>query len=142
MMTEFELASLTLYKAEAVRQQIEIVQGLAASLETKFNGFTTLLFGFVLVAYFAGKNLSRNQVTILTVLYLATIAQYVVTYLLSGLGIVSATAQLAELNHDNPGHLTDIIASTSRYYFGMAVQVSCVLASLYFMWSVRHPKSD
>lgn len=141
-MTEFELASLTLYKAEAVRQQIEIVQGLAASLETKFNGFTTLLFGFVLVAYFAGKNLSRNQVTILTVLYLATIAQYVVTYLLSGLGIVSATAQLAELNHDNPGHLTDIIASTSRYYFGMAVQVSCVLASLYFMWSVRHPKSD
>jgi hypothetical protein len=141
-MTEFELASLTLYKAEAVRQQIEIVQSLAASLETKFNGFTTLLFGFVLVAYFAGKNLSRNQVTILTVLYLATIAQYVVTYLLSGLGIVSATAQLAELNHDTAVHLTDIIASPARYYFGMTVQVSCVLASLYFMWSVRHPKSD
>ena len=142
MMTEFELASLTLYKAEAVRQQIEIVQGLAASLEIKFNGFTTLLFGFVLVAYFAGKNLSKNQVTILTVLYLATIAQYVVTYLLSGLGIVSATSQLAELNHESGTQLAGIIATPARYYFGAAVQVSCVLASIYFMWSVRHPKSD
>ena len=76
-MTEFEMASLAFYEAEAARHQIEIVQGLAASLETKFNGFTSLLFGFVLVAYFAGKNLSRNQVIILTVLYLATITQYI-----------------------------------------------------------------
>jgi uncharacterized membrane protein (DUF485 family) len=115
MMTEFELASLTLYKAEAVRQQIEIVQNIAASLETKFTGFTTLLFGFVLVAYFAGKNLSKNQVTILTILYLATIAQYVVTYLLAGFGIVFATAQLAELNHEMGTQLANVVDTAARY---------------------------
>ena len=141
-MTEFELASLALYKAEAVRQQIEILQNLAASLEVKFNGFTTLLFGFVLVAYFAGKNLTRNQVIILSVLYLATISQYILTYLMAGLGIVAAAAQLAELDHASGNKLEDIIVTPARYYFGTLVQICCVLASLYFMWSVRHPKTE
>ena len=136
------MASLAFFEAEAVRHQIEIIQGIASQLETEFNGFTTLLFGFVLVAYFAGQNLSQNQVIVLTVLYLATISQYILTSLLAGLGIVVSTAQLADLAGDSQNPVTDVVIVPARYYFSAVVQVCCVFASLYFMWSVRRPKAD
>ena len=139
-MTEFEIASLAFYEAEAMRHQVEIIRGLASQLESKFTGFSSLLFGYVLVAYFAGKNLTRNQVIILTMLYIATISQYILTSLMVGLGIVSNSLELVEIGGTSQPVMNEIVVTPARYYFSTVVQFACVIASLYFMWSVRHPR--
>ena len=61
---------------------------------------------------------------------------------MAGLGIVATTAQLVNLGHETPDRISDMVVTPVRYYFAAIVQIGCVLASLYFMWSVRHPKPE
>ena len=118
----------------------ELVEALTSYLAAAQSGTTTLiglLSAYLIVAYLAGDKLTRSQVLLVTALYLYVTAMGIVgTY-----GSMSrATHYAGELNALNPNdvmYLTDYTAGMSA--FGA---VACVLASLWFMWSVRHPKTE
>ena len=73
-MTEYEIADLAFSKHEGVMEMIGLIQTQAASMATANTHYNSLIFGYLLVAYFIGAALTRAQSVILTILYLLTIS--------------------------------------------------------------------
>ena len=69
-MTEYEIASLALEQAAGIRDQSELLQGQVGLIIENLSMFITVLFGYLVVAYFVAKALTRVQVSILNFLYL------------------------------------------------------------------------
>ena len=72
-MSEYELASLALEHAAGRYAVISLLQGTADSLIAIAALTFSVLFGYLIVAYLAARDLSRVQMTILNTLYLTDI---------------------------------------------------------------------
>ena len=118
-MTEYEITSLG-YVASQVLQAEE-------------GTFFTVLFGYLLAAHFLGDKISNRQLLIFNGMYLATILGLVFNMWLQWNEIY----KWVQLAQDAP------IGATQPHIIGaMLVYVSLVLGSLYFMWTVRYPKTE
>ena len=139
-MTEYETAQLALSESMRIQGLIELVQTQAEHVVNEITNFTSYLFGYLLVAYFIGANLTRVQVTILNVLYIVSIAATVFQMMVS----ISITLNFLSKVREVIGRVADGIPSSNTTYvvFLFLLYTALVLASLYFMWSVRHPKKE
>jgi hypothetical protein len=97
----------------------------------------TLLTGYIIVAYMAGKDLNRSQVTIVNTLYVL-----LSIFALMGMYTMSMRAtEMAVLSIGISEYRT--LGPTLWLPLGVVVIfVFCILASLKFMWDVRHPKTE
>ena len=134
-MTEYEIADLAVSTQELVWLQAQVLQG---NLQQAFNTleyFGTLLFGYLMVAYFIGAQLTRVQVGILTTLYLFWVVRLGVM-----MNVVFITSQntIDEMRKVSP----DFIVSIPSIWGPYTILLFMTLASLYFMWSIRHPKEE
>ncbi len=107
-----------------------------ASLEA-FTIYITLVASYLIVAYIAGRNLTHQQILIVSILFvfaalLATFSAY--SYLARAIPMADAL----ELMH--PGRRYGAQPFTA-YWIGILMLMG-VLASLYFMWQVRHTKTE
>ena len=134
-MTEYEIADLAFSTQELFFQQWQLGQGIAERAFDGIQQFGQLLFGYLIVAYFVGAKLTKVQLAILNVLYL--IWQFRVFVTLRILG-ANADILLGEMREISPELTPD---APSMSYF-LAVHTAMILASLYFMWSIRHPKTE
>ena len=138
-MTEYEIADLALSTQEGIRQQVGLVQEQASLALSSLSVYFSLIFGYLLAAYFVGVNLTRAQNVILTLLYLSTIFLNRAAFLSILLGGKDLNMGLMELS---PDARPIFLLSDAGIVFGMAVSAALIVASLYFMWSVRHPKTE
>jgi hypothetical protein len=93
--------------------------------------FFTVLFGYLLAAHFLGDKLSVKQLLIFNGMYLATILGLVFNMW----GGWNDMYKWFAMARDAP------TATVQPHIVGaMLIYVSLVLASLYFMWTVRHSK--
>ena len=134
-MTEYEIADLAVSTQAIFWQQWQVAQGAFENMLSILERFITVLFGYLIVAYFIGAKLSRVQAGIMTALYL---------FWLSRLGIVlGVLANNANIILDEMRKISPILAvsipSLLMLYFLLSI---LTFASLYFMWSVRHPKTE
>ena len=143
-MTEYEIADLALSTQEGIREQISLVQTQIGLVQeelslvlTGITMFYTLLFGYLIVAYFIGANLTRGQTIMLTLLYSCT----VLLNRSSGWNAMGTVRELRldlfQLSPDAPKILLDSDGAIAAI---TVVVVALYVASLYFMWGVRHPK--
>ena len=137
-MTEFEAAQLVYMQSERAVNLLTLAQTQGELLQNESTQFTTLVFGYLLVAYFIGLNLSRIQVTILNVLYAVSIGATIFQMVAGGLAAIGFLNRFYELT-DATRELT--VVNPSYLAFGVCLNFALVLASFYFMWSVRHPKA-
>jgi hypothetical protein len=72
-MTEYEIADLALSTQEVIQQQAGLVLETGSLALTSLSVYFTLIFGYLIVAYFIGANLTRVQSAILTLLYLSIV---------------------------------------------------------------------
>ena len=148
-MTEYEIADLALSSAELVKSQSAIALTQGGLIVDNLTLFYSLLFGYLLAAYAVGKKLSTVQAAILTVLYLAAViynrfygfillreSQFTMS---RGEQMIQATSpsEVATAAISLPALTED---QSSVLAFVIVFVVLAVLASLFFMWSVRHPK--
>jgi hypothetical protein len=138
-MTEYEIADLALSTQEGFRQQVGLVQEQASLALSSLSVYFSLIFGYLLVAYFVGANLTRAQNVILTLLYLSTMILNRSAFLSIQLGGKNVIKGLIELN---PETRPVFFFSDDAIVFATAVSAALIVASLYFMWSVRHPKTE
>jgi len=134
-MTEYEIADLAVSTQELFWQQAQTLQG---TLEQAFNAleyFGTLLFGYLMVAYFIGAKLTRVQVGIFTTLYLFWVVRLGVVL---NIVLISSQMTIGEMRKISP----DLILHDPPVWGPYAILALLTLASLYFMWSVRHPKTE
>jgi hypothetical protein len=122
-MTEYELVDNAMTYFNAAR--------------TAFGMYITVVSGYVIAAFVAGKRLNRAQVWIVNLLFFCTASLFT-------LGTVACYARtneyanrLLELDPNRTSYFTESAA------IGVGVlQILGIAACLYFMWSVRHPKTE
>ncbi|MCX2982857.1 hypothetical protein EYC98_18495 [Halieaceae bacterium IMCC14734] len=137
-MTEFELAQLEYMVYAREQGLIGLMQTQAGLVANDLALWTGVLFGYLLVAYFVGSQLTKVQAAILNALYLAVSGASVFSLLTGGLTIVGFANQYAMVS----GNEKIATVSPEYTFFGIALNIACIVASLYFMWSVRHPKAE
>ena len=101
--------------------------------------YLTIVSGYLLVAYLLGAKLSRVQALIVSMLFVVGASLQVwalITQEVAMEGYLAAKAELSPLNAFEQavatGNAGTIIAS---------IMVLGVIASLYFMWTIRYPRT-
>jgi hypothetical protein len=138
-MTEFEIAQLEFMQAERSANLLDLVQTQGSLIQSDATQFTTLLFGYLLVAYFIGANLSKIQVSILNLLYIASIGASIFQMTTGAFTAIGFLNKFLEVS-GNEGEMSPLNPNYIAY--GVALNLALILTSLYFMWSVRHPKTE
>ena len=122
-MTEYELLDLVgTWKADTV------------SLATSF---VSILFAYILVAYFAGAKLTRSQAVIVTVLMLWHCSINLFQMQVNQQSIIEYH-ELIRAEWSAPAVRNGMIMK----WIIASAGVMSILAVLYFMWGVRHPKTE
>jgi len=100
------------------------------------NGFSiyiTFTFGYLTVAYFAGANLSRVQVVIISSLYVLAASSFFIT-------TITHTQSFGALVSKHPDFVYSIFWHAPWTPWATTIQVGGILASLYFMYDSRKTK--
>jgi hypothetical protein len=138
-MTEYEIADLALSTQEGIREQVSLLQAQASLALSSLSVYFSLISGYLLVAYFVGANLTRAQNVILTVLYLLTMILNRVAFLGIQLGGQELYIGLMDLYPDTS---VLVLFTDAGIVITSAVFAASIIATLYFMWRVRHPKAE
>jgi len=116
--------------------------GMAFSaIATYFTVLISIVSGYLVIAYFVGERLTRTQVSIMNTMYFA-----VATTTISGSYVALRDFMFArnEMASEIPefGVYGVIENIYFRPFFNVILHSFLVLASLIFMWQVRHPRDS
>ena len=103
--------------------------------------YFTLVSAYLVVAWLVGTKLTRGQYFIVTALYLFWVAGIIQTQVFTGMSTVNLASSIASQNSVLLREYGSGAAMFIGIYSFTVVMVGGVLASLYFMWSIRHPKA-
>ena len=134
-MTEYEIAELALSTQELFWQQMQVMQGFGELTGGLFERFMTVLFGYLIVVYLIGARLTRVQAGIFTMLYLFWLARLAI-------GVSTTTSAMFGTLDAMKILQPDMAIPSSPALWMLALLLLSTLASLYFMWSVRHAKTE
>jgi len=121
-MTEYEFYSLGYESMQA--------------LQTEETTFLTILFGYLLTSHFLGAKVSIIQLTVFNTIYIVLMSGLSFNMWIHWGATVSwfrGSGNSSPLEAITNGNVHMIVASL--------MHVSLLIASLYFMWSVRHSKT-
>jgi hypothetical protein len=131
MMTEVEMLDLT-------ASYLEVTAEFLGNYATHVGIYLSLVFGYCVVAYTAGGKLTRFQVITASIMFIAAAElQANLMYLWVGSSL-EILRSLGEINPDMKGRGE----FDARQIYGISIIQLGILASLAFMWSVRHPKTE
>jgi hypothetical protein len=103
----------------------------------------TLVSGYTVVAYVAGKKLTTLQISLANLVYIGGSTSTLVSNYVSVLEALNAKAQAAALEPNLYSWTTAGQMSFSAPAFLVALlNALFIAASLLFMWQVRHPKAE
>ena len=126
-MTELE-------RGEIIREWITLLQTQGILVNGETTTMMTLLFGYLLLAYFVGKSLSNTQSMIVTGLY---IVAFVITLGNIVTGVLASAAMAAPFKDLCPECTLNPMSSPAGAVLVLLINLAMLIASLYFMWSVR-----
>jgi glucan phosphoethanolaminetransferase (alkaline phosphatase superfamily) len=99
--------------------------------------YITVISAYLIVAYLAGHKLERSQMAIISVLFVvmsATMSYAAFAYMHRGFEYAIAQESM------NPN--ADSYATPMLIAILPLLMMGGIVASLYFMWQVRHPKTE
>ena len=102
-----------------------------------FTIYVTFTFAYLTAAFFIGERLTRVQMLITSTLYLFSA-------LCGLLACVNGIAFYGAAIGHAPSDMPNYVFSSGEFWltYVPALLTFGILASLYFMWSVRHPKTN
>ena len=118
-------------------EAIQAAQATWANVITLSTVEITLLSGYIIVAYLAGKDLEKSQVIIVNTLYLL-----LSLFVLSGMYTLARRAtEMAALSIDLSEY-RELGPQIWLPYGVVIIFLFCIAASMKFMWDIRHPKIE
>ena len=103
--------------------------------------YFTLVSAYLVVAFLVGAKLSRVQNLIVTGLYFVWTVGIMQSQYSTSIQMIGITDQLLSLSSSFLSADVGTQTQAGVYSF-LVVQLLGLFASLYFMWSVRHPKTE
>ncbi len=141
--TEYEIADLAFSRQMEIQGLGSVLIDMLALASDAITQYMSVLFGYIAVAWFVGPQLSRTQLWIFTVLYVFWQLLTVGTVFFRSQSVQAMMNRMETLVADAPA------AVDSANEVGLMIGSSIVtllllalLASLYFMWSVRSVKNS
>jgi hypothetical protein len=122
-MTEYEILDVLVSRFSSMTEQ--------ASL------YFALVSGYLITAYLVGAKLTRLQVSVVNGLYVVWVLGIIGGYTTTVEAVVDLETALLALDRTSSE-----VSNTLYSYSFTIVQIVGLLASILFMWSVRHPKSE
>ena len=119
----------------------DAISGLFAQSTTDSTTVFTLITAYLVSAYLVGATLPRNQLSIVNCLF----GGWVIMAIYAVKASLEQAANLTQRAIDSQFAIGDQLGIESLQFFSWAfplVLLMGVLASFYFMWSVRHPKTE
>ena len=123
--------------------EYELLDLLAGSIDSMYDSvalYLSIVSGYLLVAYLAGTKLTWVQTGIISVLFVAGAGLQgwgLLSYQLANEEYMTAKAMISPLTEYQQG-----IANSGGGKIIASVMATGVVAALYFMWSVRHPRTE
>jgi hypothetical protein len=108
-----------------------------ANAMTAFTVFISFTFGFLATAYFVGSQLTQLQTIVASGLYVIS----AVAPSLTQIAYIQLTFAILE-SGPNLGQGFMLLNGTFWVWSMSIIQSIGIVISLYFMWSVRHPKAE
>jgi hypothetical protein len=103
----------------------------------------TLVSGYIVVAYLVGERLTTLQVSVTNLVYVGGSISTLSSNYVSVLEALNAKAQAVALEANMPSMITGGDGSLNSFAATVALLNGLfILASLCFMWQVRHPKTE
>ena len=123
-MTEYELTDIIMSRFATMTDQAAL--------------YFALISGYLVVAYLVGKRLTLLQVMVVNSLFVVWTLGLLAGWHTTLEAIVELEAAIHELGSFSA---VNELSFASAYSFSL-VQLLGIIASLIFMWSVRHPKTE
>jgi hypothetical protein len=123
-MTEYEL--------------LDLMASMEAHMGTLFTIYLTVLSAFLIVAYFVGRNLSFAQAWIASILMIFAAGGQTWALYVTHIRVEEYLARKTEFSPLTPYEQ----GFASNTYVWLMIMSCGVLASLYFMWSMRRIESN
>ena len=142
-MTDYEMADLALSKQAEIHALASLLLSMLALAGESITQYMTVLFGYIVAAYFVGADLKRAQVWIFTGLYIFWQSWTIAVLAVRGVGVQITNDRLDELMVGSPRH-NEIPTGVDSWLGGSLVLalLTALAASLYFMWSVRQHETE
>ena len=127
--------------------EAELLELLEISTSNAFTGFTmymTVMFAYVVTAYFVGAKLTTAQTVLSSGLFLFgafASAGGTVISLARAAGYTLTAQSLPSSTYNVPFWWANDASNFWVYFLSITCSVGVILG-LYFMWSVRHPKAE
>jgi len=139
-MTEYEIADLAASKIFQIQGQISLLQVQSSTIADGIQQFMTILFAYIAAAYFVGSTLERRQMWIFTALYALWQFWTIATIAIKGTVLNRQLDRLTDFQGTiiALGDTGPVLIRVTLIMFLLAA----LIASLYFMWSIRHPKTE
>ncbi len=120
----------------------ELLHGTYEKMNVDTTIYFTLVSAYLVVAFLVGSTLTRIQLFIVSTLYILWSLGTVNALHIGGRAAQRLQEGLIEME-SRYFIYDDAAASTAFWVFSFnLIQLTGILASLYFMWSVRHPKRE
>ena len=140
-MTEYEIAALAATNTSLIQAQASIIQAQGTLVIDNLALYYSLLFGYLLAAYAIGKKLTSIQTLVLTALYLSAVS-YNRFYGFMVLKSMFVTENQMSEMLGATATPAQLMVQKGMLTFVSAFVIMSILASLYFMWSIRHSKAQ
>ena len=139
-MTEYEIADLAASKAFEFQGAVSLLQVQSTTVGEATQQFMYALFAFLVATYFVGAGLNRRQTWVFTGIYILWQIHTISILVTRSLLLINISEGLTKLVDPPPpllGWLPWVLSSTSLFLLTIAL-----VASIYFMWSTRHSKTE
>jgi hypothetical protein len=127
MMSEYEL--------------LELAYTLVDTMAVSFSIYLTLLWAYLVVAYLIGDKLTFPQIVIVNSLFLIAVGVQtlgIVQWHIEASALMAAKEEISNLTQ-----YQQTLKGTNLGAIGMpATMLLGAIAAQYFMWTVRHPKTE
>jgi hypothetical protein len=104
---------------------------------TAFGMYITVMSGYVITAFVAGERLSRTQTWLVSVLFFCTAGIFTIATVACYSRMSMYAIRMLELDPNRASTHTEYAAGSIA-----VIQILGIAACLYFMWSVRNPKTE
>ena len=120
---------------------VELTQGATGFVMTSFTIWLSIVSAYLIAAYAVGRNLTAVQTLIIGVLYITCSSIFTILTLLFTSRVASMVQRKVELFPAGDWPVRYDALVTQYILLGFVfIMVGGIVASLYFMWSIRHPK--
>jgi hypothetical protein len=138
-MTEYEIADLAASSASKLQGAVSLLQAALTMMTDIIQQYMAILFGYIVAAYFIGASLTRRQASILTTLY--------AMWQIWMIGVIAGRGYLARLIMERIQDLQGASSAAAGVPLvlttvSIILLIGALFASLYFMWCVRHPRTE